>query len=64
LLKTIPEEKWQTVPPTIPWRPFVDGLFIPEIPTIEGVLDPRGKGKPLWLDAVLFSDCQSDVPQL
>jgi hypothetical protein len=63
LLKEIPEEKWITIPPTIPNRPVCDGTFIPEIPSFKGLSDPsHHQGKPSYLEAVIFTDCQSDVP--
>ena len=62
LLKEIPEEKGTTIPPTIPNRPVCDGTFIPEIPSFKRSSDPsHHQGIPSYLEASIFTDCQSDV---
>jgi len=62
LLKSIPEDKWASLPPSIPSRPVLDGSFIPEIPSFKGISDPtHTQGKPTWLESVIFTDCEADV---
>ena len=62
LLKELPEERFAEVPPTIPNRPVLDGAFIREIPSFKGLEKEEDReGKPVWLESVLFSDCEADV---
>src|SRR5271156_5516620 len=51
LLRELPEEKWNNLPPVVPSRPVVDGEFLPEAPTFNHLLDPcHHAGKPTWLE--------------